>query len=619
MTMKPAHLSISAFGLGLLFAACGGSGDPEGTGGGNNGTSGNAGTPSTSGSAGKGATGGSGGGTGGAAMGGGAGTPANGGSSGAAVTGGTGGLGGSAGTVPGAGMGGTGVIAGGSAGMAGSATSGTAGMGAEAGMAGTTGMAGMAGTGSMPVNLPPLVTSASGAYWKTDGTVMDSTASATVTVNDTAGQTWEGFGGAFNELGWKYLTTAEMQAEAIKLLFSAADGANFVWGRIPMGASDYAESRYTNDDMGEDPTAMSGDSNRPAADTGLTKFSIARDQMKLIPYIKAALALRPDLHFWASPWTTPVWMKTGFKTDNGSSGTAVKPSYYDGGTVKNDATNLAAYAELYKKFVTAYKDLGINIELVSPQNEPGYDQNYPSALWDKATYVAWLKVLGPAMSGMGVRVMLGTLSNAGDAGRTDLDISSAVLADSAAKAVVSVVGVQWGVLGKVTEGQTFSGLPIWATEHKCGNYPWESNYNKTQAPNDQAYGVESWGYIRDAINKGKVTSYSAWNMVLDKIGLGIDTSRDWRQDALLVADGGKVNPTPAYYVFRHMSQYAQVNAKVMGTTGGDAVAFKNPDGSIAVTVYNSGAANPSYVVAAGGKKVQFAMPGSGWATVLIKP
>ena len=131
--------------------------------------------------------------------------------------------------------------------------------------------------------------------------------------------------------------------------------------------------------------------------------------------------------------------------------------------------------------------------------------------------------------------------------------------------------------------------------------------------------MESWGYIRDAINKGKVTSYSAWNMVLDKIGLGNDTSRDWRQDALLVADGGQVKPTPAYYVFRHMSQYAAVGAKVVTTTGGDAVAFKNPDGSVAVTVYNSGAANPNFVVAALGKKVQFSMPGAGWATVLIKP
>jgi glucosylceramidase len=108
-------------------------------------------------------------------------------------------------------------------------------------------------------------------------------------------------------------------------------------------------------------------------------------------------------------------------------------------------------------------------------------------------------------------------------------------------------------------------------------------------------------------------------MVLDKIGLGIDTSRDWKQDALLVADGGKVNPTPAYYVFRHLSQYVVPGATVVGTTGGDAVAFKNADGSIVAVVYNSGAENKSFIVAIGTKKLQFDMPGSGWATVKYSP
>ena len=141
----------------------------------------------------------------------------------------------------------------------------------------------------------------------------------------------------------------------------------------------------------------------------------------------------------------------------------------------------------------------------------------------------------------------------------------------------------------------------------------------TQAPNDQAYGVESWGYIRNAITKGKVTAYNAWNMVLDTVGLGIDTTRDWKQDALLVADSGSVTATPAYYVFRHFSQYVVPGATVVGTSGGDAVAFKNPDGSVVAVMYNSGAANSSYIVAIGGKKLQFAMPGSGWATVEYKP
>src|SRR5262249_11139557 len=153
--------------------------------------------------------------------------------------------------------------------------------------------------------------------------------------------------GAFNELGWSVLTTKDMQDQAIKLLFSSTDGAAFVWGRIPMGASDYATSRYTNDDTGTDVTPNTAQSNRPAADTPLANFSLARDGQRLIPYIRAAQAVNPKLRFWASPWTPPLWMKTGFKTDNGSGGTVVKPSFYDGGNMVNSAANLTAYAQLF--------------------------------------------------------------------------------------------------------------------------------------------------------------------------------------------------------------------------------------------------------------------------------
>ncbi len=169
------------------------------------------------------------------------------------------------------------------------APAGTAGSGAGgAAPVGTAGGPGTAGSGGAPpvaVNLPPLVTSAPGAYWKTDGTLTDSTATATVTVNDTAiAQKWEGMGAAFNELGWKFLTTPDMQNKAIGLLFSATDGANFAWGRIPIGASDYAESRYTPEDTaGADPAPNTDESNRPAADLQLTAFSLARGQHEAHP------------------------------------------------------------------------------------------------------------------------------------------------------------------------------------------------------------------------------------------------------------------------------------------------------------------------------------------------
>jgi glucosylceramidase len=652
--MNRALLSISSLGLAVLLAACSSSGTNEGGGSGGSQSSGSGGSESGgsggnesggSGGSEKGGSGGNQGGQGGSEKGGsggnqgGQGGSEKGGSGGSAGSGGS--QGGSGGTTvkggttgstnggtTGTGNGGsTGTGKGGATTSAGGTTTqngGTTGAGGGQTTGGTTG----AGTGGATTASTALVTSASGSYWKTGTWTEAASGTADVTVNDgSASQTWEGFGGAFNEMGWNQLSSKALQDEAIGLLFGD-EGCRFAWGRIPMGASDYGMSRYTLDDTGTDVTPDSSEGNRPAADTSLSKFSLARDGEKLIPYIKAALAVKPDIRFWASPWTPPVWMKTGYKKDVSypSTGNAKKPSYFDGGTMKSDAAILTAYAEYYKKFVTGYKDQGIKVEIVSPQNEPGYDLNYPSCLWDKSTYVTFIgKYLGPAMKDLGVTVMAGTLSN--ETAGKDIDSAQAAIADGTAKPFLSVVGVQWGVLDKVNSGTSFSGLPIWASETKCGNYPWQTSaaagppaiaaFNSSKAPNDQSYGVEQWYYIRDAITKGKVVAYNAWNMVLDSVGKNIDTSRDWPQDALLAVSGGAIQKTPAYYVYRHFSQFVDPKAKVVGTSGGDAVAFKNPDNSLVAVMYSK-TAKSNYIVKIGGKLLQFSMPADGWATVKFK-
>src|SRR5688572_5066196 len=253
-------LSISSFGLVVAAIACSSESDPPAPGGGTGGgttapNGGSAGTPTTpnGGSNAGGKTGVTGGVTSGPT---GGSTGVTGGTSG--VNGGSTGVTGGVTSTPGAGMAGAGGAPpiGGAPPVGGAPEGGTPNAGA--------------GGGVTPPTLPPVVTSAPGAYWKTEPMLMESTAAATVTVNDTTlAQVWEGFGGSFNEMGWNYLTTPEMQSKALALLFSATDGAGLTWGRIPMGASDYAIDRYTLDDTGTDVTAMAGDANRPPADTAL--------------------------------------------------------------------------------------------------------------------------------------------------------------------------------------------------------------------------------------------------------------------------------------------------------------------------------------------------------------
>ena len=71
-------------------------------------------------------------------------------------------------------------------------------------------------------------------------------------------------------------------------------------------------------------------------------------------------------------------------------------------------------------------------------------------------------------------------------------------------------------------------------------------------------------------------------------------------------------------MIRHFSQFADTGAQVVATTGGDAIAFKNPGGSVIAVVCSRGSARKQ-TVAIGGKKLQFDMPATGWATVNYTP
>ena len=182
------------------------------------------------------------------------------------------------------------------------------------------------------------------------------------------------------------------------------------------------------------------------------------------------------------------------------------------------------------------------------------------------------KYLGPALTSanLATKVMDGTLSNpSGDA-----QIGQGVLQDATAKGYVKAIGVQWGMAesGQVNPLKNLAGgIPLWVSETKCGG----TIGSTAPAPNDFNYGRDTWGHITSAIKNG-LTAYNAWNMVLDKGGLGIDDTRKWPQNALLVADAGTLTATPAYYVFRHFSQFVDPGAKRVDATGGDADRVQEP-------------------------------------------
>jgi glucosylceramidase len=107
-------------------------------------------------------------------------------------------------------------------------------------------------------------------------------------------------------------------------------------------------------------------------------------------------------------------------------------------------------------------------------------------------------------------------------------------------------------------------------------------------------------------------------MVLDTEGLNMDVGRPWPQNALLTVDPATrvLTVTPAYHVFRHLSQFVDPGARRLATQGdADALAFANPDGSVAVVLYNPG--DTAREVTLGLRKAvwRFGVPAHGWATL----
>ena len=464
----------------------------------------------------------------------------------------------------------------------GSTSTGSTSAGGTAGKGGSTNSG-----GSTTPTGPTAVVSNNNNLWKT--ATVTTTGTANITLSTTEYQTITGFGGAFNEKGWEILQKmTDKGKQALMDLFDPVNGARFAYGRIPIGASDYARTRYTLNDT--------------AGDYEMTNFSIKRDLEMLIPYIKASVAVQPNLRLWGSAWTPPPWMK-----DNNA---------YDSGAMKSDAKTLNAYALYLAKFVEAYEGEGLKIEAVHIQNEPEELTNYPSCSWTPTLERDFVKILGPLFQDH----TLNTEIWAGTYNKDNFTFPDTILKDATAKTYIKGIGVQWDGLGMLDQvSAAYPNLPLMQTETNCGNNKWESSFNPEKPTNDWAYGDFTFGRINSYIKAG-VSSYMAWNMVLDEKGLSIDAKQPWPQNALLVVNSSSfaLTKTPAYYAFRHFSGFVDPGAKRIGTSGsftGDVLAFKNPDGRRVIVVRNTNTAAQNATVNLGTSTVSVSVPGSGWATI----
>jgi glucosylceramidase len=407
--------------------------------------------------------------------------------------------------------------------------------------------------------------------------------------SDKVFQTVDGFGGCFNELGWVALAKASAadRQQVLSALFGD-DGCAFTLGRIPIGASDFATNAYSLDDTPGDLT--------------LTNFSIIRDEQLLLPYIKAAMSVRPALRCWASPWSPPAWMKTN--------------TNYSGGSIRREPVILQSYANYMARWVAAYQNAGINLYAVTPQNEPNILSRYPTCLWTGPQLREFIgDYLGPALKQQKSKVELWLGLN-GDPINNGDDINDrlvTVFEDHKASAYITGVAFQYDSRNQIASAsERYPAKKLMQSETECngGANSWKDA--------QRLYGLMK-RYL-----EGNANAYFMWNMVLDETGM---SAWNWRQNAMITVnrETGKVTFNGEYYVMRHFSQFVKPGAMRVLTTGvwGDKIAFINPDGS-AVLVMGNSAEQPFSVALniaerTGGRALQVTLPAQSVNTIVIPP
>jgi glucosylceramidase len=372
-------------------------------------------------------------------------------------------------------------------------------------------------------------------------------------------QVIDGWGGCFNERGWKameVLSPADRDA-VMHSLFDPKTGLKLNLCRTPIGASDYGITLYSLDET--------------PGDYSMANFSIKRDEERLIPYIKAALAIRPDLALWSVPWSPPSWMK-----DTGK---------LVGGHIKDDDKTLDALALYFARYVEAYKADGVKVLMVMPQNEPSIWSNYTSCLWTGEQLAKFIGYhLGPVFDKehLSTKIFLGTIQNSDRGGYAYWVAPS--MQDPNVRKYIDGVGCQWS--GESTMAETHflhPDLKLMQSEAECGG----------TNSNDWNFGEKQFQLARKWFKAG-ASSNIIWNLVLDETG---HSTANWPQCSPIVVNSTtkQVTYTPYYYCYKHFSWFVRPGAHIAATesTWADQVSFVNPNGEVVVVMSNSsGSAKP---------------------------
>jgi glucosylceramidase len=396
-------------------------------------------------------------------------------------------------------------------------------------------------------------------------------------------QVVEGFGASFTDSAAYLLNQKVPGAQlnsVMSSLFDHGAGIGISFIRNPMGASDLSRSIFSYDDQ-------------PAGQTDpvLGSFSIAHDLTDIVPLVKLAREINPQLKIMANPWSPPGWMKTSGSMIGGS----LLPNMY------------GAFANYFVKYIKSYSDQGIPVDYVSLQNEPLYvPTDYPGMSMDAATQTTVLRdFVLPAFSAAGINTRVLIYDHNWDRP----DHPDTVLSDQAVTSSSQVAGIAWhgygGTPGVMSSLETkYPGKGQYETEHSGGT--WVSDQVRSDFE-EITQVMRNWG-----------KSYVKWSLALDE-NRGPHTGGCGTCTPLVTVDetSGTVTYDIDYYTLGHFSKFVLPGAVRIYSSNGSgfvSAAFKNPDGSRVLVVYNDTAGDQAVQVVSGGQSFSYSLQGLSGAT-----
>jgi glucosylceramidase len=428
-----------------------------------------------------------------------------------------------------------------------------------------------------------------------------------------------GFGGSFTESSAHLLNglSPTKRKEVLDAYFSD-EGARYSLTRTHMNSCDFSLSQYSYAPIADDPL--------------LEHFSVEKDKDAIIPMIQDAMAASTDgFKIISSPWTAPPWMKD----NNRYVGGKLLPKYYD------------TWALFFSKYLTAYQKEGIDIWGFTVENEPlGNGNNWESMHYTPEEMNDFvIHHLGPKLEAdKHDAKILGYDQNRGEELKEWID---AMYENEESTKYFAGTAVHWynstyDYFGESlqyahhaapdkyiinTEACIDSEIPKWQDDQwywskEATDWGWDWAPEKDKYLHPKYAPVHR--YARDIIGclNNWVDGWIDWNMVLDKQG-GPNWFENWCVAPVLVdIETDEVYYTPIYYTMAHFSKFIRPGAVIIGLEIDDktlqATAAQNPDGTIAIVVFNEDNRAKTFTIELSGSSKSISIEPQAIQTLIIQ-